>query len=385
MTRAADRLRTGLSFDDVLLVPQRSPVRSRAEVDTAVELPRGVRLAIPVISANTQWCTGGALAAAMARCGGLGFVHRMQTVAQQTGHVAAAKHAVVGPDAARAALDRAGRPLVGAATGVAGDFVERAAALVDSGADALLVDVAHGHSDHAIEAVAKLRSAHPDVLLVAGNVATDEGVRDLAAAGADVVKVGIGPGGVCTTRLVAGSGVPQLTAVLDCAEAAEEAGCAIIADGGVRTAGDIAKALAAGASAVMLGSLLAGCDESEALPVERDGVRSKSSRGFATLGMANTLRTAAGERLTAADVADYVPEGVEATFPRTGSAAATLRQLVGGLQSAMSYSGAHDVARFQERARFIRVTPAGRAENRPHALDRAPLPAPDYRGEVMNR
>jgi IMP dehydrogenase/GMP reductase len=274
--------------------------------------------------------------------------------------------------------------LVGAAVGTKGDYLDRAALMVEHGADLLLVDVAHGHSDQVIDTVGKLHARHPRVPIVAGNVATAGGTNDLLDAGADVVKVGIGPGGVCTTRLVAGSGVPQLTAIIDCAHAAAQRDATVIADGGVRQSGDLAKALAAGAAAVMLGSALAGADESEAGVVDLpDGSRYRCSRGFATLGMANTLRAAAGGRLTRDDVVGYIPEGVEMTFAPSGPVADTVYQLVGGLRSAMSYTGAADMAEFRRLAEFIRVTPAGRAENAPHAAERAPQPAPDFRAEAV--
>ncbi|MDF3291657.1 IMP dehydrogenase [Streptomyces silvisoli] len=377
--RITEPLRTGLSFDDVLLVPQRTTLRSRRQADTSSELLPGVTLRVPVISANTQWCTGDRMAIAMALAGGLGFLHRMQTVDQQVAQLDAVKAArpATGEEKEQATVDTDGRLLVGAAVGVTGDWRERAARLVDHGVDLLLVDVAHGHSDQVMEAVAELRAAYR-VPLVAGNVATAQGVRDLARAGADVVKVGIGPGGVCTTRLVAGTGVPQLTAVLDCAAEAARQGVRTIADGGIRQAGDIAKSLAAGADAVMLGTLLAGADESAASAVERDGQRYKASNGFVSLGMQLTLRRAEGGTVTREEVDDYVPEGVEATFAASGPLSRTLRQLVGGVQSAMSYSGARTVPEFRDRAEFVRVTAAGRAENGPHAQGRTEQIAIDH-------
>ncbi|WP_327695645.1 IMP dehydrogenase [Streptomyces sp. NBC_00459] len=370
--RISEPRRTGLSFDDVLFVPRRTSLTSRRQADTSSELLPGLTLRVPVVSANTQWCTGDRMAAAMAQRGGLGILHRMQTVEQQVAQLDAVKAVRVdGEQGESPTLDAAGRLLAGAAVGVTGDWRERAAQLVAHGADVLLVDVAHGHSDQVIDTVKELRSTYPGTPLIAGNVATAEGVRDLAAAGAQSVKVGIGPGGVCTTRLVAGTGVPQLTAVMDCADAAAEAGVTIIADGGIRQAGDIAKALAAGAHAVMLGSALAGADESAATPVERDGRHYRVSNGFVSLGMELTLRRAAGGTVTQEELDDYVPEGVEATFPASGPLSRTLRQLVGGVQSAMSYSGARDLGAFRAQAEFVRVTAAGRAENVPHARERS--------------
>jgi IMP dehydrogenase/GMP reductase len=320
------------------------------------------------------------MAIAIASLGGLGFVHRMQTIEQQVDQVRTVK--ATRAEDPLSTRDENGTLRVGAAVGVTGDYLDRAERLVAAGLDALLVDVAHGHTDYVIEAVQELRYRHPAVPLVAGNVATAAGMCDLAEAGADAVKVGIGPGGVCTTRLVAGSGVPQLSALLDCAAEAQRLGVPLIADGGIRSSGDIAKALAAGATVVMVGSMIAGADESEARPVESGGRQLKVSRGFATLGMELTLRLAADQEVTDEDVARYVPEGVEMTFAGTGPLARTVHQLVGGLRSAMTYSGALTVEQFRRTAAFVRVTSAGQAENAPHARDRAPQIPLDYRGEV---
>ncbi|MEV7975580.1 IMP dehydrogenase [Streptomyces sp. NPDC086519] len=381
-----EELRTGLSFDDVLLVPQRTALRSRRHADLSTELLPGLRLRIPVLSANTQWCTGDRMAVGMALNGGLGVLHRMQTVDQQADQLQAvkAREPTAQERAAGATLDAMGRLAAGAAVGVTGDWRERSARLVEGGADLLVVDVAHGHSDQVLESVAELRGRYPALALMAGNVATRAGTRDLAEAGADIVKVGIGPGGVCTTRLVAGTGVPQLSAVLDCAAEAARHGVRVVADGGVRHAGDIAKALAAGACAVMLGSLLAGAAESEALPAERDGRRYKTSRGFVSLGMELTLRRAAGQKITAEEVDDYVPEGVEATFAYTGPLTRTLRQLTGGVQSALSYSGADGLDAFRERAEFVRVTAAGQVENTPHVRARTEHIEIDHVAEAVH-
>lgn len=368
-------VRLGLGYDDVLLVPKKTAMTSRKHVRLGTELVSGINLAVPLLSANTPWCTGAELATAMARLGGFGFVHRMQSARDQIDMITVVK--AVAPEQS-ATIGRDGGLAVGAAVGVHGDYLDRAAGLVAAGVDVLLVDIAHGHSAQTLAALEKLKARHPGIPVVAGNVATAAGTRDLVGAGADAVKVGIGPGGICTTRQVAGAGVPQVTAIMDCAEEAMAAGVPLIADGGVRTTGDMVKALAAGASTVMLGSMLAGVDESAALLVERDGRKHKITTGFVTLGVPLTLKRADGKAITKEELEDYVPEGVEATFPYRGPLAATLKQYTGGIRSGLSYSGAATIPELWQRAEFVQVSAAGQAENRPHAAERAPQVQPDY-------
>jgi IMP dehydrogenase len=266
-----------------------------------------------------------------------------------------------------ATKDSKGRLRVAAAVGVRANDLERAELCVAAGADVLVVDIAHGHSDHALKMIRELKRRFPAVDVIGGNVATAEGVCDLAEAGADAVKVGVGSGSICITRLVTGFGVPQLTAIMDCAEAARNAGLPLIADGGIRSGGDLTKALAAGASTVMVGSLLAGTEESPGISVIRDGQRFKVVRGMASL-TANVDRLAL-EHQGPVDQDDWdkvVPEGVEAVVPYRGAAADVLHQLVGGLRSGLSYAGASNVAELQANAEFIRITPAGVRESGPH-------------------
>jgi IMP dehydrogenase len=478
------RDRPGLTFDDVLLVPKRSSVASRAAVNTSARLTRRLTLAIPIVSANMDTVTEAAMAIAMARAGGLGAIHRFMTVERQAAEVARVKRAesyvvespatiaptatvgeareamlangiggllvadgegqlvgllttrdvLLAPDplarveavmtpraklvtvtapggvdleAARALLhqhrieklplldaqgrvvglitaqdiiklqqhplatkDAKGRLRVGAAVGVRASDLGRAEACVAAGADALVVDIAHGHSDHALQMVGTLKRRFPEVEVIAGNVATADGVRDLAGAGADAVKVGVGSGSICITRVVTGFGVPQLTAIMDCAEAAQAAGIPLIADGGVRNSGDLTKALAAGAETAMLGSLLAGTEESPGANVIRDGRRYKVVRGMASL-TANVDRQAIekGGDARLVDPEDWervVPEGVEAVVPYRGAVADVLHQLVGGLRSGLSYAGATCIKELQANAEFIPITAAGAKESGPH-------------------
>ena len=472
----------GLTFDDVLLVPKRSSIRSRSAVDPQTDLTPKIQLAIPIVSANMDTVTEAPMAVAMAHAGGIGIIHRFMTIEQQAAAVRKVKRSesfvvenpiVVSPqsdlssarykmaesgigglivtdesghlvgmlttrdvllapddsvtvasvmtprarlvvasaeepfDQARLKLyehrieklplvdaedrvvglitaqdivklqehpkatkDEKGRLRVGVAVGVRFDDVQRAAACVEEGADVLVIDIAHGHSDHVLEMVGKLKAQFPQVPVIAGNVATAEGVRELAQAGANAVKVGVGAGSICITRVVTGYGVPQLTAIAECTEAGQSLGVPIIADGGIRTSGDVAKAIAAGASTVMVGSLLAGTDESPGAAVVRGGRRYKVVRGMASLS-ANVERKTIErqDRLEEEEWGEIVPEGVEAVVPYRGKANDILHQLVGGLRSAMSYAGACSIQEFWQNAEFIQITAAGKAESGVHDVD----------------
>jgi len=473
------RPETGLTFDDVLLVPKKSTIRSRSAVDTSSELVPGIRLAIPIISANMDTVTETAMAIAMAQAGGIGVIHRFMAIERQAEMVSKVKRAegfvvekpitihpqmtieearlrmanagigglvvidehghllgllttrdvllapdnlesiatvmtprqklVVAPaneplDAARRALhqyrieklplvdendrvvglitaqdiikiqlhpkatkDNKGKLRVGAAVGTRTPDFERAKACVEAGVDILVVDVAHGHSEHVFEMIRLLKNRFSGVSLIAGNVATAEGVQYLAEAGADAIKVGVGSGSICTTRIVAGAGVPQLSAIAECGQMGQKLGVPIIADGGIRNSGDLTKALAAGASTVMLGSLLAGTEESPGPAIIRNGRRYKLVRGMASL-TANIARLEI-ERAGEIDPDEWesiIPEGVEALTPHQGEVKDILYQLIGGLRSGMSYAGAANLPELRQNAEFIRITPAGRQESGPH-------------------
>ncbi len=264
--------------------------------------------------------------------------------------------------------DKQGRLLAGAAVGATGDYKERAQALVEAGVDVLVIDIAHGHLDLCIEAVQTLKKTVQDkVDIIAGNVATKEGTRDLIDAGADAVKVGVGPGAACDTRQVAGAGVPQLSAIWECAEVARERNVPIIADGGIKDSGDIVKALAAGASSVMIGRLFAGTDESPGQSIIRKGRRYKLYRGMASLTAASDRSIREGS-LRTENLISIVPEGVETEIPYQGSVVDILFQLEGGLRSGMSYCGAKTIPELQENITFILITDAGRRESLPHEI-----------------
>jgi IMP dehydrogenase len=271
------------------------------------------------------------------------------------------------PDASK---DKKGRPLVGAAVGVKGDFLERTEALLEANTDVIVVDIAHGHSENAITTVKNIKKAFPDCELIAGNVATAQGTEDLIKAGVDAVKVGVGSGSICITRVITGSGVPQLTAVMDCAEIAKKYDIPIISDGGTRTSGDATKALAGGASTVMLGSMLSGTDESPGSTISKNGKRYKIYRGMASLAAARGRKSKeTGLVDLADDLNDYVAEGVEGFVPYKGTVTDIIKQITGGIRSGLSYCGGHTISQMQENAEFIKMSGAGFAESKPHDVD----------------
>lgn len=275
------------------------------------------------------------------------------------------------PDAAK---DAQGRLLAGAAVGVSKDTKRRVQALIEAEVDMIVVDTAHGHSKGVLEAIREIRRNYPDLVIVAGNVATGEATRDLIEAGASVVKVGIGPGSICTTRIVAGIGVPQITAIYDCATVARQYGVPIIADGGIRYSGDIVKALASGADAVMLGSLLAGTEEAPGESEIFQGRRFKVYRGMGSIG---AMQQGSSDRYFQENVQKLVPEGIEGRVPYKGPLSDTVYQLIGGVRSGMGYCGAANLHELKENSRFVRITNASLRESHPHDIQ-ITKEAPNY-------
>ena len=470
----------GLTFDDVLLVPKRSPIISRSQTNLRTKLSRNITLNIPIISANMDTVTESGMAIALAREGGIGIIHRFMTIEDQVDEILRVKRSesvmieqpyTIKPDltvaearkvmeeysvsgllveeggkllgiitrrditfednnklkvselmtkdviTAKAGItidqakeilhnkrieklpvvddkkhivglitskdilkmeqypyaskDRKGRLLVGAAVGVKGDYLERTEALLEASADIIVVDIAHGHSENAINTVHMIKKAFPNCELIAGNVATGEGSRDLIKAGVDAVKVGVGSGSICITRVVTGSGVPQLTAVIDSVKVARDHEVPIISDGGIRNSGDITKALAAGASSVMIGSLFGGTDESPGKSLVKNGKKFKMYRGMASFyaSLGRKYREAGPQVVDSDDLNDYVPEGVEAMVPYNGSVVEIIRQMAGGLRSGLSYCGAKTIPEMQMNAEFIKITSAGYIESQSHDVD----------------
>ena len=467
-------IREGLTFDDVLLVPQHSNVLPR-EVDLSVQLAKNLKLNIPMLSAAMDTVTDSRMAIAIAREGGLGIIHKNMSIEAQAAMVDKVKRsengvitdpfflspdhkvrdaqelmsryrisgvpitengklvgiltnrdlrfetdesrpihevmtsknlitAPVGTTLAQAkqilaqhrieklplvdenymlrglitikdiqkatkypnsSKDANGRLLCAAAVGVTSDTMERVAALVGSKVDMIALDTAHGQSCGVLDMVSRIKAEYPHLPVMAGNVATAQGAEDLARAGADVIKVGIGPGSICTTRVIAGVGVPQLTAVMDCAEAAGKLGKTVVADGGIKYSGDIVKALAAGAAAAMIGSLFAGTDES---PGAMEIYQGRSFKVYRGMGSLAAMAEGSKDRYFQEDAKKLVPEGVEGRVPYKGLLSETVFQLMGGLRSGMGYCGAKNIAALHENAEFIRITGAGLKESHPHDI-----------------
>ena len=279
-----------------------------------------------------------------------------------------------------AAKDDLGRLRAAAAIGATGDYLERADELVRARVDALVIDTAHGHTGRVLEAIKKIKSRHPELELVAGNIATADAAKDLITAGADAIKVGMGPGSICTTRVVSGAGVPQITAILDCAKAARGSGAPVIADGGIKYSGDITKAIAAGADSVMIGSLFAGTDES---PGEIILFQGRSFKAYRGMGAISAMKEGSRDRYGQGDQmqsSKLVPEGIEGRVPHKGPVASLIHQLVGGLRAGMGYCGCKTIAELHEKSRFIRVTSAGLKESHVHDVI-ITKEAPNYRLE----
>jgi len=477
----------GLTFDDVLLVPQRSEVLP-SEVNTETRLTRNINLKIPIVSAAMDTVSEGRLGIALAREGGIAIIHKNLPVKEQAAHVDRVKRSESGmiskpitlrPDATvqqalnmmmqfrisgvpitdengklvgiltnrdlrflektdipvakimttgdlvtvpegttleeakqvlhnhrieklpvvdrdfmlkglitvkdikkkakypDACKDEKGRLRAGAAVGVSTDTYRRVEALVEAGVDVIVVDSAHGHSAGVIKTVEKIKATHPETDVIAGNVVSPEAARDLAAAGADAIKVGIGPGSICTTRVVAGVGVPQITAIMNCREACDDLELPLVADGGIKYSGDIVKAIAAGAHSVMVGGLFAGTEESPGETVLLEG---RSYKVYRAMGSISAMRAGSGDRYFQENVEarKLVPEGIEGRVPYRGPLAQTVFQLVGGLKSGMGYCGAADIEALRTRSRFIKITHSGLIESHPHDVT-ITKEAPNYK------
>lgn len=339
----------GLTFDDVLLVPQKSSIASRSDVVLASHLTPKIILESPLISANMDTVTESAMAIAMAKVGGIGIIHRFLSIERHVEEVSTVK---------------AQGLLVGAAIGIKEDCIDRSEALINAGCDVLVIDIAHGHSTHLIKVLTTLKKRFKKTEIIAGNIATAAGAKELINAGADALKVGIGPGAMCSTRVVAGAGVPQLTAIDDCVGIAKKFNIPVIADGGVRYSGDIVKALAAGASTAMIGTFLAGCKESPSMAFFQNGEKFKLVRGMASLHASQDRQKTTGD-IANKDLSKYAAEGVSAVVRYKGSAEDVLGQLLGGVRSGFTYCGAKNIDQLWKQAQFIQISRNGLVESHP--------------------
>lgn len=373
----------GLTFDDVLLIPAESHVLPN-EVKLDTKLASNLQLHIPLISAGMDTVTEGNMAIAMAENGGLGVIHKNLSIEAQVDEVKKAKGKTVDPNLPHPAVDNQGRLLATAAVGVTSDTFERAESLLEAGADAIVIDTAHGHSAGVLRKIKEIREHFPNATLIAGNVATGEGTAALFDAGVDVVKVGIGPGSICTTRIVAGVGVPQITAIYDAASVAQKYGKKIIADGGIKYSGDVVKALAAGGNAVMLGSMFSGTTEAPGTIFTNEGKQFKSYRGMGSVG-AMSQQHGSSDRYFQGGVNEankLVPEGVEALVPYKGDVSNIIYQIDGGLRAGMGYVGASTIEELIENSQFVQITNAGLRESHPHDVQMA-KEAPNYSGSDL--
>lgn len=336
----------GLTFDDVLIVPSKSEVRSRRDPVLTSQLTRKLSFDTPIISANMDTITEAEMAIAMDQLGGFGILHRFMPVEEQVAHARRVRESGAKNVGAS----------IGVNTGASDDFKLRSKALIEAGVNVLTIDIAHGHSTSMIETLKWLKDAKPEIQIIAGNIATQEGTRELIEAGADAIKVGIGPGSMCTTRIITGCGVPQLTAVAMCAEVANELGVPVIADGGIRTSGDMVKAFAAGASSVMVGSMLSGTLET---PGEIKGGR-KQYRGMASKAAQVSWRGGVPQGMAAEGESTYVNI--------KGHVKDVIHEMTGGIRSGMSYINATSILEIREKARFMQMSAAGAAESRAHGV-----------------
>lgn len=342
-----------LTYDDVLLLPNYSEV-TPTQTDVSSQLTENITLEIPIVASPMDTVCEAPMAIALAELGGYGILHRNFSVEAQVAELKKVwKHT----------------EKVGAAVGVGADFQDRVEALVKAGIKEICIDSAHGHSKNIIDAVKYIKKKYPKVEIVAGNTATYEGTLALFEAGAAAVKVGMGPGSICTTRVMSGMGVPQLSAVVEGVRAAKKAGGKIIADGGIKTSGDIVKALAAGADSVMLGSLLAGTDEAPGQMIELNGKLFKSYRGMGSIAaMKQGSATRYSQQWKKGQTKQLVPEGVEGLVPHRGDLAEHIFQLVGGLKAGLGYLGAKNLAELRKKAQFIKISRTAFVESQPHSI-----------------
>lgn len=354
-----------LTFDDVLLVPQYSEITPDM-ADVSTKLTNTFKMNVPFLSAAMDTVSEHKLVTALALAGGLGVIHKNMSIADQAKEVEMVKNYEFDNEKnKRVLIDKKGRLCVGAAIGVTADMMDRVHALMDAGVDVFVLDSAHGDSKNIINAIKNLRLEYPSMELIAGNVATYEGALDLMKAGASAVKVGMGPGSICTTRIIAGIGVPQLQAVMDCARASKEMNIPIIADGGIKYSGDVVKALAAGANTVMLGGLFATCEEAPGDIYESNGKKYRTYRG---MGSIEAMAKGSTDRYFQTGHKKFVAEGVQGIVEVKTTVEELVFQLIGGLKAGMGYCGSKDIPTLQGKGTFIKITNNALLESHPHDI-----------------
>ena len=354
-----------LTFDDVLLVPQYSEITPDM-ADVSTKLTNTFKMNVPFLSAAMDTVSEHKLVTALALAGGLGVIHKNMSIADQAKEVEMVKnYEFDNEENKRVLIDKKGRLCVGAAIGVTADMMDRVNALMDAGVDVFVLDSAHGDSKNIINAIKNLRLEYPSMELIAGKVATYEGALDLMKAGASAVKVGMGPGSICTTRIIAGIGVPQLQAVMDCARASKEMNVPIIADGGIKYSGDVVKALAAGANTVMLGGLFATCEEAPGDIYESNGKKYRTYRG---MGSIEAMAKGSTDRYFQTGHKKFVAEGVQGIVEVKTTVEELVFQLIGGLKAGMGYCGSKDIPTLQEKGTFIKITNNALLESHPHDI-----------------
>ncbi len=346
-------IKESLTFDDVLLLPKYSEVLP-SETDISLTLTNQINLKVPFLSSAMDTVTESKMAIAMAKAGGIGVIHRNLNIKEQTKEIIKVKKQKL---------------FVGAAVGTNEEDVERAKSLIGNGCDLIVIDTAHGHSKKVLKILSKLKKINKSTPFCVGNIATGDAAKKLYDSGADLIKVGIGPGSICTTRMVAGIGVPQISAILDVKNALKNRKIKIISDGGIKFSGDIAKALAAGADAIMMGSIFAGTDESPGKKFKYKGKVYKNYRGMGSIGAMSSGSANRYFQKNFKDKSKYVPEGVEGRVEYKGSVSKIIYQLKGGLRSSMGYIGAKNLIQIAKNGKFIKITKAGFYESMVHSVE----------------
>ena len=348
-----DTIKEALTFDDVLLLPKYSNILP-SNTNIILNLTKNITLKVPFLTSAMDTVTESKMAIAIANEGGLGIIHRNLSIKKQTNEVLKVKN---------------NKLLVGAAIGTNEEDLERASSLRSNGVDLIVIDTAHGHSEKVLKTLSKVKKIIKNIPVCVGNIATGEAARKLYNSGADIIKVGIGPGSICTTRMVAGIGVPQISAIMDVKQSLKKKKIKIISDGGIKFSGDIAKALAAGADAIMMGSIFAGTEESPGKKFKRNGKIYKLYRGMGSIGAMSSGSANRYFQKNFKDKSKFVPEGVEGRVEYKGKVSKIIYQLQGGLRSSMGYIGAKNLEEINKKAKFVKITKAGFYESMVHSVE----------------